>query len=300
MRLNGKTLKPLRYHQQLRLMLVPYLLGTLLLVVIPALATVAIAFTRYNAVQPPAWAGLDNFLRLWASPFIRRGLQNTLIFLGLAVPARVLGALGLALLLQRRSRVFSVYRAAVYLPTVMPEVAYALLWLWILNPVYGPLNLILGQLGLPTPAWLADPVSARLAMALMAAFQLGEGLVVILAGLQNIPDAIYEAARVDGASAGQRFAYITLPLLTPWLLLLVFRDALVSLQNTFTPSFVMTYGGPYYATTFAPLLVYEIAFDMFDLGLAAAVMLLVYLFIGILIWGILNVIGLTSGSSHAR
>lgn len=284
-------MRQLSYQAQLRLFLLPYLAGTLFLVVLPALATVAIAFTQYNAVAPPRWVGLSNFAELLASPLVRLSLQNTFIFVALAVPLRLVGAFGLALLLQQRGRLSGFYRSAVYLPTIIPEAAYALIWLWILNPVYGPLNAALGWLGLPAPAWLTQPDTARLAIVIVLAFQVGEGFLVLLAGLQNIPRSLYEAATVDGASEWQYFWQILLPLITPWLLLLTFRDLLASVQNTFAPSFILTYGGPYYATTFVPLLIYELAFDFFDFGLAAALLVLMYLLIGVLFFAIIRVIG---------
>jgi multiple sugar transport system permease protein len=281
---------PSSYQRQIRLFLLPYLLGMGILVLLPALATVVLAFANYDAVRPPGWAGLDNFQRLFDSPLVRTSLRNTVIFLALAVPLRLLGALILALLLQQRHRFFGLYRAAVYLPTIIPEAAYALIWLWILNPVYGPLNIVLRALGLPAPAWLSDPTTARLAIILLSVFQIGEGFVVLLTGLQGIPGVLYDSATVDGASGWQSFTRITLPLLMPWLSLLTFRDLLVSLQNTFAPSFMITYGGPYYATTFVPLLVYELSFDFADLGLASALLLVTYTLIGLLAMGMLNIL----------
>lgn len=280
----------LSYQGGVRLFLVPYLLGTFVLVALPALATLVVAFTRYGAVGLPTWVGLANFRELVCSPLIRQSLRNSLLFLLLAVPLRLLGALLLALVFQGRRRGFGLYRAAVYLPTVIPEAAYALLWLWIFNPVYGPLNIALCFLGLPAPAWLAGAWSARLAMVIMSAFQLGEGFVVVLAARQSVPRAFYDQARVDGANNWQCFAHITLPLIIPWLLLLTFRDLIVSLQATFAPTFMMTYGGPYYATTFVPLLVFEMAFDFTDLGLASAVLVVTYVMFGLLIKGMLNVV----------
>ena len=280
----------LSYRRQIALFLTPYLLGTLVLVVLPALATVAVAFTDYQAIEPPTWVGLDNFRRLAETPLVRLALNNTLVFAGLAVPLRLLGALVLGLVLGGRRRGTGLYRAAVYLPTIIPEAAYALVWLWILNPVYGPLNLILGAFGLPQPDWLTGAGTARLAVVLMALLQIGEGFVVVLAARQNVPAALYEAAEVDGASRWQGFWRITLPLIVPWLLLLTCRDLVVSVQNTFTPSFVLDYGGPYYATTFLPLLIYEISFDFADWGLASAVLVVVYVWILLLIAGVRNLI----------
>lgn len=291
--MSSTTLKRLPrdpYRRHLVLLLAPFLIGSLVLVVLPAIATMAVAFTEYNSIGVPTWVGLNNFSRLVQSDYVKISLHNTAIFVGLAVPLRVGAALGLAMLLHRTGRLYGWYRAAIYLPTVIPEVAYALIWLWIFNPLYGPLNMGLSALGLTPPPWLADPVTARLAIVLMLTFQIGEGFVVLLAGLQTIPQSYYESARVDGASGWQTFTRITLPLLAPWLLLLTFRDLIMSLQNTFTPSFVLTYGGPYYATTFAPLLIYEIAFDFFDFGLAAALLLLIYLIMAIVVLSVLNVV----------
>ncbi|HEX9921927.1 MAG TPA: sugar ABC transporter permease [Anaerolineae bacterium] len=279
------------YQAQIQLLLLPYLVGSLILVIVPALATVAVSLTAYNAVAPPQWVALDNFRRLVESPYVRTSLRNSLIFIMLAVPLRIMGAFVLALLLQPNRRLFGLFRASVYLPTVIPQVAYALIWLWVFNPLYGPLNIVLGWLGLPTPAWLVEPATARLAIVIVLAFQLGEGFIVLLAGLRTIPRFLYEAALVDGANDWHCFWRITWPLMTPWLLLLTFRDLIVSLQSTFTPSFVITYGGPYYATTFVPLLVYELAFDFFDFGLAAALLVLTYILLGLIVFGIVSIIG---------
>ncbi|MCB8921340.1 MAG: sugar ABC transporter permease [Ardenticatenaceae bacterium] len=287
------------YSAQIRFFLLPYLFGTLILVIIPAVATALIAFTDYKAVGLPTFVGLANFRQLMGSALVRLSLRNSVIYLLLAVPLRLLGALTLALLLQHRRRFFGLYRAAVYIPTVIPEAAYALLWLWIFNPVYGPLNLFLGWLGLPAPAWLTEPTTARLAIVILSLFQIGEGFVVLLAGLQNIPRSFYESAKVDGANSWQSFWQITLPLLSPWLMLLTFRDLIMSLQNTFTPSFMITYGGPYYATTFAPLLIYELAFDYFELGLAAALLILTYVLLGLIVMGIINIVGLGGSADEA-
>jgi multiple sugar transport system permease protein len=130
----------------------------------------------------------------------------------------------------------------------------------------------------------------------MMLFTIGEGFIVMLAGLQSIPRAYYESARVDGASSWQAFWRITFPLVLPWLLLLSFRDLIVSMQNTFTPSFVMTYGGPYYATTYAPLLIYELAFDFLDFGMAAAALLVTYVIILMIIGGVMNIISSWGGT----
>lgn len=285
-------LKLLNYKNQINLFLLPYFLGTIVLIILPAIATISVSVLDYNTISLPTWVGLDNFRRLLSSPYVLTAIRNSLIFLLLAVPMRVLAALLAALFLQNEYRWFNLYRAGVYLPTIIPEVSYALIWLWIFNPVYGPLNTILGAVGLPTPSWLTEPTTARLAIIIMSVFQIGEGFVVLIAGLQTIPRSLYEAAKVDGATTWDMFWHITLPLLVPWLMLLTFRDLVVSLQNTFTPSFVMTYGGPYYATTFIPLLLYELAFDYFDFGMSAALLLFTYALVAAVAISVINLLGL--------
>jgi multiple sugar transport system permease protein len=257
--------------------LAPYLLGALILIVLPAGLSFLIAFTRYNGIDAPVFTGWENFQLLRRDPLFRVALINSLLFIMMAVPLRLLGALGLALWFTRPRRAIGFYRAAVYLPTIIPEAAYALIWLWILNPYYGPLNALLRALGLPAPSWLVDPSWAPLAIVLVTLFQIGEGFVILLAGLRHIPGEVYDAARVDGANRWQVFDSITLPLLTPWLILLSVRDIALSFQNTFTPAYVMTRGGPYYSTFYTSLFVYETAFDGLRFGQASAVMLLVFL-----------------------
>lgn len=257
-------------------MLAPYLLGALVLVILPAGISFALAFTRYNGVTPPVFNDWQNFQYLRLEPLFWVALINSLLFIALAVPLRILGALALALLYNRPRRGLGVYRAAAYLPTIIPDVAYALTWTWILNPLYGPLNIILTSLGLPAPAWLVDQTWALRGIVLMSLFQVGEGFVILLAGLRHIPRDYYDAAHVDGANSLQRFFSITLPLLSPWLILLSIRDIALSFQSTFTPAYIMTRGGPYYATFFTPLMIYEEAFDNFRFGTGTALMLIVF------------------------
>jgi multiple sugar transport system permease protein len=272
-----------RYQRSLLLLLLPFLFGVTLLVLLPAALSLGLAFTQYDGLSMPMWVGWSNFQSLADDELFRIAVGNSLLFVALSVPVRTLLTFGLALLLARPRRGVGLYRAAVYLPTVVPGVAYALVWLWILNPLYGPLNLLLGQLGLPTPAWLVDPRTALLAIAITAVFQLGEGFVVLLAGLQEIPDEYYETAMLDGAGRLAMVRLIVLPLLAPWLLLIVLRDLIVSVQSSFTPVLLMTGGGPYYATLLVPLLIYQTAFERLRFGEGAAMTLLLFLGVGLLI-----------------
>ncbi len=254
-------------------MLLPFLIGAILLVVLPLLTAIALALSAYDGLSAPTWRGLTNFQNLANDPLFLIAIRNSLVFTLITVPLRLLITLTLALLLRRPRPGVLIYRAAIYLPTVLPSVAYALIWLWVLNPYYGPLNLILASLGLPGVAWLTQSSTALPALAFSALFQIGEGFVVLLAGLREIPDDYYQAASLDGAGRLDMLRFITLPMLAPWLLLITIRDVIVSAQNTFAPTLIMTNGGPYYATLFLPLLIYRRAFDSFRFGEAAAITL---------------------------
>jgi multiple sugar transport system permease protein len=266
-------------------MLGPYLLGLGALVFVPAAASLWLAFTEYDLLTSARWVGLDNFRELWEDDVFWISLENSLTFVAAAVPIRVLGALALGLLLARGFRGAAAARTSVYLPTAIPDVAYALLFLWILNPLYGPLNLTLERLGAPTPSWLTDPRSARWAIVIMMAFTLGEAFVIVLAVRAGIPRELYELAAVEGASAWRVVTGITLPLLAPALVLLTLRDTILSFQLNFVPALILTNGGPPpYATTYLPLFVYRNGFEYLRYGYAAAASVLLFAVTLAVVW----------------
>jgi multiple sugar transport system permease protein len=173
-------------------------------------------------------------------------------------------------------------RAAIYLPAVIPDVAYALVWVWVFNPLYGPVNLALGALGLPQPGWLADPATAKIPFLVMAVFGLGEGFIVLLAARKGVPAEIHEAGAIDGGGAWALFRSLTLPLLLPGLVLLAIRDVALGFAWTLGPAAVMTGGDPYSSTLFVPQMVQEEAFERFRYGTGSALMLVVALLSGVL------------------
>jgi multiple sugar transport system permease protein len=201
----------------------------------------------------------------------------------LPVPMRVFGAFLLARLLQRGGRFLSWFRAAVYAPSIIPTAAFALAWLWILNPLYGPVNLLLQAFGFDPPAWFVDPQWAKPALALMSLWQIGEGILVSLAALQDLPEEIEDAARIDGAGSLNILWRITLPLVAPILLLLVFRDAILTFQNSFATILLVTDGGPYYATFTLPFFIYEQGFDLLSFGTASAALWVLYGLSGLIV-----------------
>jgi multiple sugar transport system permease protein len=253
------------------LLLAPFLIGVLVLVVGPAALTLALSLFDADLVTEPVGRGLGNFGELFGDPIFLAAVRNSLIFVAGAVPLRALAALAAALVLHRSFRGAGSYRTAVMLPTMMPDVAFAIAWLWILNPLYGPLNLALAAIGVDGPAWLSDPWAARLGLVLMSTFTIGEGFLIALATRREIPTELYELAASEGAGTRATLRRVTLPLMAPTLLLLLIRDTIFSLQSTFVPALVVTEGGPApYATTFLPLFIYRNGFEYLRFGYAAA------------------------------
>lgn len=265
------------YRAQLWMFLTPFLVGTVFLIVLPMVATLYLGFTEYDLFSPPRWIGLGNFQNWVHDKLFQRALYNSVWFMLIAVPLRVLGALLLAMFLNRSGRAFGFGRAVVYVPTIMPEVAYALVWLLLLNPGFGAVNLVLSALHLPTVAWTLEPFPARVSITVMWLFQLGEGFVLLLAALQLIPRELLEAAAMDGAKRSQRFWYIILPFMLPALLLLTFRDIALSFQGVFVAGMLTTQNGPYYTTYFLPHYVVDEAFALFRYGYASATTSLIYI-----------------------
>ena len=274
-----------RDRVQFGLMLAPYLAGLAVLIIIPAVAGFALAFADYNALQPPRFAGLGNFRALMGDEVFRIAIVNSLFYIALAVPLRLVGALLTARLLLRPRRGTRLYRAIVYLPTVIPDMAWALIWLWILNPIYGPLNQALGLIGIDGPPWLVDPTWARLGIVLMMIWQIGEGFVVCLASLQGVSRDMLDQAAVDGSGPWRSFWGISLPLIAPALLLLLFRDTILSFQANFVPALIVGRGGgPDYATTFLPMYIYTTAFGYLRFGYAAAMTCAMYVLTALVLW----------------
>ena len=263
--------------------LLPYVIGTVALVVVPALLTVGYAFTDHTGLATPRFNGLANLRRMASDPLFAASLRASLIHVALAVPLRLLAATGLGLLLSAPRRGGRWYRTAVYLPTVIPDIALALLFVWVLNPIYGPLNQLLALVGLPQPVWLASAWGARIGVVLMLLFPIGEGFLVVLATRRQINARLYEAAALDGCGPFGQLRRITLPLLAPVLVLLAVRDTVLTLQSNFVPAYILTDGGPANATLYLPIYIFDQAFEFLGFGYAAMITLVVLVLTALLI-----------------
>ncbi|HEY0451794.1 sugar ABC transporter permease [Actinophytocola sp.] len=261
---------------------IPYLVGSVLLVLVPLALAAALAFTDYFGFRAPEFTGADNLARVAGDDTFWAAVGVSALVAAVVVPLRLSLAVGAALLLaRRRGARTAVGRAAAYLPSAIPDAAWALLWLWILNPLYGPLPALLGVLGIPDPGFLTTPWGARLGLVLVMAFQVGEAFVVALAARIAIPPRLHEAIEVEGGSAWFAMTRVTLPLMAPIVLVLAVRDVVVVVQNAFVPALLLTGGGPANATLTAPLLIYRRAFEYGELGYASTLSVTLLVLTGI-------------------
>ncbi|HNS50280.1 MAG TPA: sugar ABC transporter permease [Anaerolineae bacterium] len=264
------------------LLIAPWLLGLLLLVLGPMLASLGISFTKWDLLSPARFIGLDNYERLFTrDPLFWQSLKVTAVYTIFYVPIELAGALLLAMLMNQKIRGVSVFRTIYYLPSVLPAVAFIVVWIWVLHPDVGLINTLLSYIGVEGPRWLANPDWALPALLMMSLWGLGRGMVIYLASLQGIPKHLYEAAAIDGANGWQCFRKITLPLLTPTIFFNLVLS-IISTFQTFTSAFVATNGGPLDSTLFYVLYLYRQAFQYFNMGYASALAWVLFVIILVL------------------
>ena len=255
----------------------PWIIGFLAFTVFPIVASFYYSLHVYTTLgQPMRWVGFENFRQLlFEDELFWTSLYNTIFMVGLGVPFHILLAVILALFLNLRLHGVAFYRTIYYLPTIVPVVATSVLWMWVFNPEYGLINAFLGIAGIHGPGWLTDPTLAKPALILMGCWMIGGTIIIFLAGLQDIPESLIEAAMLDGASALQRVWHVTLPLLSPVILFNLVMGVIGNFQ-VFTQAFIMTQGGPLDATLFYALYLYRNAFEYFKMPYASAIAWLLF------------------------
>jgi multiple sugar transport system permease protein len=260
------------------LFLTPWLLGFVIFQAGPMVASLYFSMTRYEMVTPPEWVGLAQFQKLFTDDRFYLALYNSAFYVFVGVPTHLLLALFAAMLLNVQVKGTSFYRTLYYLPSIIPIVANSLLWAWMFSADYGLINNFLGIFGIPHIQWLQDPAWAKPALIVMSWWTIGGQMVILLAGLQGIPDHLYEAAAIDGAGWWHRFWAVTLPLLTPSLFFNLIV-ALIGAFQVFTQAYVMTRGGPQFSTLFYVLFLYQNAFEDFKMGYASALAWVLFLIV---------------------
>lgn len=256
----------------------PWLVGLLFFQVGPMLGALGLTFVEWRYVGTPRWVGLENYRAVLADPLFGKTLLNTLLFTLGSVPLALAASLALAYLLNNRVRGAAVFRMIFFLPVVVSGVAVSLLWAWLFNSQHGLINQGLALIGIRGPAWLQDSRWAMSAVILMSLWSIGGNIVLYLAALQRLPHDLHEAAALDGATAWQRFRHITLPLLSPVTLFLTVVGVMNAFQ-LFTPTYILTRGGPNHATLTTALYIYFNAFQWQNLGHAAVMAWLLCLLI---------------------
>ena len=262
------------------LYLLPVLIGFTVFTFGPVIASFYLSFTHYEIASKPEFVGLANYRELFASHLFWQIVGQTFYYVVLYVPLSVAVSLGLALLLEKKVRGITFFRTVYFLPVVTSMVAAAIIWGWLYNGDIGLLNYLLSLIGISGPKWLQDPNWALPAIALMSVWKnAGYNMMIFLAGLANIPGDYYEAARLDGASAFERFRRITLPMLSPVMFFVLIITTIGAFQ-VFEQTYVMTNGGPGTSTLTLSYYIWQTAFEFFNLGTASA---LSYLFFTIVL-----------------
>jgi multiple sugar transport system permease protein len=262
--------------------LAPTLIGLLLGSLGPVAAVIAISFADWDVLTPPTFAGLDNYQRLITDATFSKALGNTAYYFTLMVPTTTVLALLLALLMNQKLRAITWYRTVYFLPVVTSTVAAALVWSWIYAKDFGLLNFFLKSFGLEPVAWLSSARWAMPAISMMAVWgNLGQGMIIFLAGLQAIPQSYYEAAEVDGANSWQKFFRITLPLITPSLFF-YFIITMIDAFQVFEQIYVMSQGRPTNNTITMVYYIYRNAFRNFKMGYASTQAIVLFAIIMVL------------------
>ena len=252
------------------LYIAPWLVGFIAFTAGPFVASFALSLARWDMTQPPAFVGLENYVKLITTDrLFVKSVYNTAYFVAFNVPLRQIICLGLAILLNQELRGISVYRTVFYLPSVTAGVATAYLWAYLFSVNNGLLNTTLAMIGIQGPRWFLDPLWSKPALIIMSLWGGGSTMVIYLAGLQGIPTHLYEAAEVDGANVLQRFWNVTIPMLTPTIFYNVVMGFIAAF-NVFTAAYVITAGGPVNSTLFYMLYLYRKAFQDFKMGYASA------------------------------
>ncbi|MCC9077729.1 sugar ABC transporter permease [Litorilinea aerophila] len=266
----------------------PWVIGFVAFTLGPMVASLYLSFTRWDMLSAPEWVGLRNYIKIFTDdPNFYQSLKVTTIFTLFSIPLRMITALFLAILLNEATWGVDFFRTVFYLPAVVASVAAAVLWTWILNPRFGPVNGALGLLGIQGPRWFSDPNYALWGLIIMSVWNVGGEMLIFLAGLKGIPRSLYEAAEIDGAGRLARFFRITLPMLSATTFFNFVMSVIGAFQS-FDAAFVIstaragTLGGPAKSTLLYMLNVYNEAFNIANMGYATALAWILFAIIFVL------------------
>lgn len=265
------------------LFILPWLVGFFVFEAGPLLAALWLSFVDWKFVGTPQWVALQNYQDMFGSNLFWLSLYNTFYYTFLAVGLQMLVALAAALAVNQPIRGINFYRVAYFIPSIVPAVGLAYLWMWIYNPEFGLLNAVLDFLHLPRQRWLYQPEYAKMAYIFMSLWGIGGYMVIFLAGLQGIAQELYDAASIDGANVWARFRSVTIPMLSPVIFFNLVLGIIGSFQ-IFTAGFLMTNGSPQNSTLFYVLYLYRSAFEDLRFGYASALAWFLFLIVVFFTW----------------
>ena len=248
----------------------PWLIGFCVFLAYPLLASVYFSFCDYSVLKTPVWVGFDNYRQLFKDELFWTSLKNTFYYAAVALPAGLVTALILAMLLNAKAKGMVVYRTIFFIPSLVPQVSLAVLWLWVLDPEHGIVNSLLGKFHIHGPNWLGDPAWSKPAMVLMGLWGIGNAMLIYLASLQDVPTHLMEAADLDGANGWQKTRNVTLPMISPVILFNLIMGIIGSLQVFTTPYIMFPNGTPAHATYFYTMYLFDNAFRYHKMGYASA------------------------------
>ncbi|HZW98714.1 MAG TPA: sugar ABC transporter permease [Trueperaceae bacterium] len=261
----------------------PWIIGFLIFTAVPMLASLYLSFTEYDVLRPPRAAGLDNYAELISDRRLRLALWNSFFYTVLFVPLSIAIALGLSLLLDRVTRAAGFFRTVFYLPSLTPTVAVGALFLWVLNPSVGLLNRALALVGIDGPGWTTEPDWIKPGLVIMSLWSLGGTVVILYAALKNVPQTLYEAARIEGASAWSEFRHVTLPMISGAVFFVLIVNTIAALQvfdEVYTMYFgQMDSGAAGSAALFYVVYLFRQAFEFLNMGYASAMAWLLFIVI---------------------
>jgi len=247
----------------------PWLIGFMFITAGPMLVSIFLSFTRWDIISSPKWIGFNNFKELLlGDPLFWKSLKVTVLYSFVAVPLQLTTSLLVAILLNQKIKVMGLFRTIFYLPTVLPVVASTMLWMWLYFPD-GLVNYFLGKFGVAPHAWLMEEQYAIWALIAMSLWGFGTSMIIFLAGLQGIPQTLYEACTIDGANWWSKFWNVTIPMLSP-IIFFNFVMGVIGTFQVFTQGYIMTRGGPNHSTLFYVLYLYQNAFEYLRMGYASA------------------------------
>jgi multiple sugar transport system permease protein len=265
----------------------PWLIGFCAFTLLPVGMSLYYSFCDYSLVQPPVYSGWDNYKQLMHDSVFRLVLKNTFLYAAMSLPSGMILALALAILLNRKIPGQTIFRTIIFIPSLVPTIAAAALWLYLLNPKQGLINMGLHAIGITGPSWLNDPTWVLPGLALMSVWSCGNTVIIYLAGLQDVPRELFEAAELDGAGPLRRLWHVTLPMISPVIFFNLVM-AIIGVLQVFDAPYLMTGGGPNQSSYFFTYYLYDCAFTYLKMGYASAMawiqLLIVLALTGLAFW----------------